>query len=185
MTEKNYQEMHNEKLKKLQEEILGSKINDILQVKQLSNSKLDSITAKMDEIIQKRNPNRKVYIDFSYRTGKIMGIVRAIVNNGADRQALLEASGLSNEIVDLYYGIIGNMPYVQNKILVYGKAMDHVNAKDYIKIVAVALGVVVEEADLFDITEERCTQLYQAKLAECIETLKAEQEQGEAIEYEE
>lgn len=174
---KDYGALHEERIAAIKQKLLGSRIVDTLQVKAISNNRLEIIKTKMEELIA---PN-KVYDDFNYRTGRIMGIIRAIVHNGKFRDQLLEITGLTNDQVNLYYELIGNMPYTKEGIIVYGHAMRADEARDYIMLCGYQMGIVVEEGDLYDITQERCDTLYNKRLVEEVESLKQTQKIADQI----
>ena len=121
-----------------------------------------------------RITGKKVWEDFSFRTGKIFGILRFIVQNPLHRQDLLAATGLNNDYIDIYMKVCGNAPYVNttNNTLNPGKHMNVEATKEFIKIVAVELGLVVDDDDLSDITQERWDRIYQSALERAIDTIK-------------
>lgn len=165
---KDYQKMHEDRLNALKESVLGSAIKDQLELKAISNKKLEAITDSMSKITGKR-----VWEDFSFRTGKIFGILRFIVQNPLHRQDLLAATGLNNDYIDIYMKVCGNAPYVNtNNTLNPGKPMNVEATKEFIKIVAIELGLVVDDDDLSDITQERWDRIYQSALERAIDTIK-------------
>ena len=187
MEVKDYQKMHEDKLKALKESVLGSAINDQLELKAISNRKIEAITDAMSKIVGK-----KVWEDFSFRTGKIFGILRFIAQNPTHRQELLAATGLTQDYVDIYFKVCGNLPYVNttDNTLNMGRPMDIQNTKDFIKIVAAHLGLVVEDDDLSDITQERWNRIYQSALERAQKTVEFNEQnnpdtQGNPIVYDE
>ena len=165
---KDYQKMHEDRLNALKESVLDSAIKDQLELKAISNKKLEAITDSMSKITGKR-----VWEDFSFRTGKIFGILRFIVQNPLHRQDLLAATGLNNDYIDIYMKVCGNAPYVNtNNTLNTGKPMNVEATKEFIKIVAIELGLVVDDDDLSDITQERWDRIYQSALERAIDTIK-------------
>ena len=166
---KDYQKMHEDKLNALKESVLDSAIKDQLELKAISNKKLEAMTDSMSRITGKR-----VWEDFSFRTGKIFGILRFIVQNPLHRQDLLAATGLNNDYIDIYMKVCGNAPYVNttNNTLNPGKPMNVEATKEFIKIVAIELGLVVDDDDLSDITQERWDRIYQSALERAIDTIK-------------
>ena len=165
---KDYQKMHEDRLNALKESVLDSAIKDQLELKAISNKKLEAITDSMSKITGKR-----VWEDFSFRTGKIFGILRFIVQNPLHRQDLLAATGLNNDYIDIYMKVCGNAPYVNtNNTLNPGKPMNVEATKEFIKIVAIELGLVVDDDDLSDITQERWDRIYQSALERAIDTIK-------------
>ena len=174
---KDYAAMHKEKLEALKAKVIGSNINTALELKAIDNRKLDQICEAMTKIT-----GVPVWKDFNFRTGKIFGILRSIFQNPKQRQQLLEATGLTDDYIDIYYNITGNLPYVtKDGILNEGRPMDVEATKEFITIVAAQFGVVVEEADLADITQERWDRLYNTAMEKAIETVKHTAQYGETV----
>ena len=168
MSNKDYNAMYEEKLNKLKQSVLGSSINDQLEMKAISNRKIEKITDAMSKVVGK-----KVWEDFSFRTGKIFGILRFIAQNPQHRQQLLEATGLTQDYVDIYYKVCGNLPYVNttDNSINPGRHMDVKATREFIKIVAAQFELLVEDDDLSDITEERWTRIYNSALERATETV--------------
>jgi hypothetical protein len=166
---KNYQEIYEQKLKELKESVLGSEISDQLELKAIGNRKIEAITDKMTKIVGK-----PVWEDFSFRTGKILGIMRFILQNPKHRQQLLEVTGLTQDYLDIYYEVCGNLPYVNttNNTLNAGRPMDIKKTRELIKIVAAKFDLVITDNDLSDITQEKWDRLYASALERAAETVK-------------
>lgn len=176
---KDYQKMYEEKLNKQKEKVLGSSINDTLELKNIGNRKLDEIRAIMATIVPGKT---QVWDDFNFRTGRILGILRFIAQNAKYRQQLLEVTGLTNDHIDVYFNVCGNLPYLntQNNTVNAGRPMDVEATKEFVAAVAMKFGVVVEEADLSDITQERWDRLYNAALEKITTTAQHNAEYGES-----
>lgn len=175
---KNYNQMYEEKVKKLKESILGTTINDQLEMKAISDKKLEAITEKMSKIVGK-----PVWEDFNFRTGKIFGIMRFILQNRQHTQELLKVTNLTKDYVDLWWDISGNLPYLNttDNTLNVGRPMDVESTKEFIKLIAVKLDVLVEDSDLLDINQERWDRLYQNTLAKIAKTVEHNQLHGDSV----
>ena len=81
---------------------------------------------------------------------------------------------LEIDYIDIYMKVCGNAPYVNttNNTLNPGKPMNVEATKEFIKIVAIELGLVVDDDDLSDITQERWDRIYQSALERAIDTIK-------------
>ena len=158
------QKMYEAKLAEMKKKVSGSFINTQLEMKRIGNQKLDAIIQDMAEITGK-----PVWREFNWRTGKILGIMRFIVQNPVQRDKLLEATGLTQDFIDVYFDVCGNLPYVNttNNTVNVGKPMNVEATKEFIQVVASKWGLVVEDDDLSDITEERWNRLYAAALEKC------------------
>lgn len=172
-------EMHDKKLEEMKHKILGSSINNKLQLKAISNTKIDEIIQKMNAILTPR----KVWEDFNFRTGKILGIMRSIAQNPKLRKELLEATGLTSNHIDLYFEYCGNLPYLitGSNVINPGRDMRINETKELITLIGLEFGYIVEESDLYDITEERWNQLYYNTIERLTETAKHNQEHAEEI----
>lgn len=177
---KDYHKMYEERLANMKKKVMGSKIADILELKDIGNKKLDEIRSKMSVIVPGKN---QVWDDFNFRTGKIFGILRFIGQNPQYRQQLLEVTGLNQNHVDIYFNVCGNLPYLNrtDNSINEGRPMDVEATKEFITVVAAEFGVVVEDSDLVDITQERWDRLYMSALEKIQETAKHNAEYGESV----
>ena len=175
---KDYNAMYEEKLRKLKESVLGSAINDQLEMKAISNRKIEKITDAMSKVVGK-----KVWEDFNFRTGKIFGILRFIAQNPIHRQELLEVTGLTQDYVDIYYKVCGNVPYLNttDNTLNPGRPMDVEATKEFIKIVAAKFDLLVEDDDLLDITEERWQRICNSALERITKTIELHEQHGDSV----
>ena len=178
MSNKDYNAMYEEKLNKLKQSVLGSSINDQLEMKAISNRKIEKITDAMSKVVGK-----KVWEDFNFRTGKIFGILRFIAQNPIHRQQLLEVTGLTQDYVDIYFKVCGNLPYlnVKDNTLNPGRHMDVEATKEFIKVVAAKFDLLVEDDDISDITEERWQRLYANALERVTKTIEHNEQHGDSV----
>ena len=173
-----YKAMHEAKIKAMRDKLLGSAISQKLELKAISNQKIDEVINKMNAILEPK----KVWDDFNFRTGKLLGILRSIAQNPTKRTQLLEATGLSQTHVDLYFEVAGNLPFPTNDNTINpGRHMNVEATKEFLTLVGLHFGYVVEEADLFDITEERWMHLYNNALERCAETIKHNKEHADEV----
>ena len=176
--ETDFKKVHEAKLQDMKRKLLGSSISQKLELKAISNQQIDAVINKMNAILDPK----KVWEDFNFRTGKIMGILRSIAQNPTKRQQLLEVTGLSQTHVDLYFEVVGNLPFPTNDNTINpGRHMDVEATKEFITLVGLHFGYVVEEADLADITEERWMHLYNNTLERCAETVKHREEHADEV----
>ena len=174
-TVNSYEEM----LRRQREAILGTEIAKEAELNMMANNRYQEICDKITNITQK-----PVWEDFNFRTGKILGILRSIIQNPKQRKQLLVEVGLNEAIMDMYNKYIGNLPYVDsNNLINYGKPMQCEMAKQLIQLAGTMLGILVEPSDLDDINEERWNKLYDNALRRAEETahnneLNKEPEEG-------
>ena len=141
-------------------------VND-LELHQIAQKKIDDIYGRIEATI-----GRKIYADFNFRSGHIMGILRALLQNPKHRDELLKATGLSFGHIDGYYRFCGNLPYLAKDTGAYveGRPMNVKMTKQLILHTAYILGVYMTEDDVSDITQERWDMLYNRKKIELLET---------------
>lgn len=169
----NIDELYEAKLEEMKAKLLGGVIADKIKLRTISNKKIDEIVNKMNEVIKPK----KVWEDFNFRTGKILGILRSIAQNPTKRQELLDITGLTQTHIDIYFEVAGNLPFITNDGTINpGRPMDVEQAKELIYHVGVHFGYVIEDADLSDITEERWYHLYNNAIERCAETIKHNEE---------
>ena len=176
---KDYKAIHADKIAEMKEKVLGSSIAEKLEVRAISNKEIESIISKMNKILAPR----EVWTDFNFRTGAIFGIMRSLAQNPKLRKELLEATGLTQDYVDMYFQYCGNLPYLHtsNNTLNQGRPMKIEETKELITAVALKFGYVVEESDLFDITQERWDRLYQEALEKVTKTMQHNAEHGDSV----
>lgn len=151
-----YQKIFEERLQAQRQAILGNKINEKLEIAKLNSERLDSICEQMEQIVGK-----PVYADFSYKSGRVIGILRFMFQNPKFRRQLLQITNLSNAHIDLYYSVGGNLPYVDsNGKLNAGRQMVPEDFRELLQATASSLGVLLDEDDLNDITHERWNDMY-------------------------
>lgn len=183
--------IYNEKIAKMKEKIYTSKVAELLDVKQISNEKLDKIIQEVNAKLPdgKQGKTNRVWDDFNFRCGKILGLLRTIFNHPKIRTELLEITGLTSEIIDLYYMVCGNLPYHEatTNTINPGRPMDVEATKELMIICGDILGFAIDDSDLADITQERwdrLTQLYRER-AEDTMRLNAAHAQEVPAEYDE
>lgn len=160
------QNTYTQKMAEMQASVKDSALNEELELKNMANQRLTEIFSACEEIVKK-----PVWEDFNFRTGRILGLLRFIAQNPKQRDQLLMTTGLRQEHVDIYYRVAGNLPFCDNSNLIYhGRPMNVQGTKDLVKIVAIQLGVYIDDQDLFDITEERWEKLHKNALERAIET---------------
>ena len=177
----NYQETFDKRLEEQKKAVASSPIMENIEISKINDNRADEIMEKMSEI-----SGKPVYADFAWRTGKIIGILRHIFQNPKKRKELLMATGLSSAHIDLYYQVMGNLPYVRTttNTLDPGRPMNCELAKQLIKAVGAELGILVEDSDLIDITDSNWQRLYDKAMEDALQTIEFNK-QNANINYEE
>lgn len=177
---KDYQKIYEDRLANMKKKVMGSRITDVLELKSIGNKRLDEIISQMSVIVPGKS---QVWNDFNFRTGKILGVLRFISQNPQYRKQLLEVTGLTQDHIDIYFNVCGNLPYLNktDNTVNEGRQMDVETTKEFITLVAAEFGVVIEETDLIDITQERWDRLYATALEKIQETAKHNAAYAESI----
>lgn len=161
-----FEQMYQDRINARKASVEQSELYEDAQIRKLSNQKIDEIRSKVEAIAGKR-----VWTDFSYKTGKITGLLRFIFFNYELRDQLLEATGLDKADLDMYFEYVGNMPFVDQQGNVNtGRAMNIEKTKELIMFVADKLGVLVEERDLDDFNEANIQRLYERAMTQALDT---------------
>ena len=153
------------KMAAMQKSVLGSSIHEALEIKKISNTKLDAIMVELEKI-----NGRPTYEDYNFRAGKVMGILRAVAQNPKNRKECLAITNLTNAHIDLTYQVMGNLPYEKDGIVYPGRQMDIDKTKELLMHSAMCMGVLLEEEDLIDINQERWNAMYQRSLESAAKT---------------
>jgi hypothetical protein len=170
------QKIYDEMLKNQSKVATGS-IAEQLQLKELSNAKLDTIIAQMNAIVVPFTHEKRVVAEmYAFKkAGRILSILRYIRQNGKYVRELLKVTGLSQCYIDIYLKICGNLPYYSKptKTINYGIQMDIEATREFIPIVAAKLGVVIDEDDMSTVTQEVWDQEFADALEKAIEDSQA------------
>lgn len=163
------QNIYNESLNALKEQVKYLSLFEDLEIKKISDEKLNNVITKIENIIGK-----PVFIESKFFMGKILGILRTIMINFKQRKELLEVTGLSQNHIDYYAIKCGNLPYPSNGVIVPERPMDVEATRQLIRIVGAHFDVLVKEEDLFDITQERWNNLVAVAYKSAEKTIEAE-----------
>ena len=177
----NYQETFNAKLEAQKKAVVNNPIVENLELSKINDQKIEKLYSDMSAITGK-----PVYSDFSWRSGKVMGVLRHIQQNPKKRKELLELTGLSSAHVDMWWQVGGNLPYVNtvSNTLNLGRPMDCELSKQLLQVVASELGILLEEVDLIDINETNWNRMYQKALEDAQKTVELNAENAN-VTYEE
>ena len=158
---KDYNAIFAERMNKRKEAVLGSSIMEELEIKNINNNRIDEIRNRMKEVIGK-----EVWNDFLWKTGKIFGILRCIAQNPEYREELFRITNLNSTYIDMYVEVCGNLPFISTRdgSVNMGRPMNVEKTREFISLVAMKMGILIEDEDLSDITQERWNYLYNAAL---------------------
>lgn len=165
----NYSETFQSRLEAQKKSVLSSPIMESLELSKINDKRIEELYSQMSEVTGK-----PVYSDFSWRSGKVMGILRYIQQNPKKRRELLEVTGLTSAHIDMWWQVGGNLPYVNtaNNTVNMGRPMDCNLCKELLKVVAAEVGVLLEDTDLIDLTEVNWKRLYDKALEDAMKTVE-------------
>ena len=179
---KDYEAIFKERMAKRKEMVLGSSIIEELEIKNINNNRIDEIRNKMKEVIGK-----EVWNDFLWKTGRIFGILRCIAQNPEYKEELFKITNLNSTYIDMYIEVCGNLPFISTRdgSINMGRPMNVEKTREFIPLVAMKMGILIEDDDLSDITQERWDYLYNATLEKIEKSLNFNKEIENGIKYDE
>lgn len=179
---KDYNAIFTERMAKRKEAVLGSSIIEELEIKNINNNRIDKIREQMRTIMGK-----EVWNDFLWKTGKIFGILRCIAQNPEYKEELFKITNLNSTYIDMYIEVCGNLPFISTRdgSINMGRPMNVEKTREFISLVAMRMGILVEDEDLNDITEERWNYLYNATLEKIEKSLNFNKEIENEVKYDE
>ena len=149
-------------------QIINQNMLNLLNNLNSSNDKLDELIAKVHLVTTK-----EVYEDFAYTSGKLIGLLRHIIQNPKHRNLILKTiPELTTGMIDLFKRFYGNLPYInKDGDFVEGIEQESDNLHDLLIIIADRLNL---DLDFSDVTQKRFNARYQRALEECQKTLEKE-----------
>lgn len=179
---KNYEAIFAERMNKKKEMVLGSSIMEELEIKNINNKRIDEIREQMKAVIGK-----EVWNDFLWKTGKILGILRCITQNPEYKEELCKICNLNSTYIDMYVEVCGNLPFISTRdnSINMGRPMNVKKTREFIPLVAMKMGVLIEDEDLSDITEERWNHLYNTTLERIEKSSNFNKEIENEVKYDE
>ena len=179
---KDYEAIFKERMAKRKEAVLGSAIMDELEIKNINNKRIDEIREQMKTVIGK-----EIWNDFLWKTGKIFGILRCIAQNPQYKEELYRITNLNETYVNMYIEVCGNLPFISTRdgSVNMGRPMNVEKTREFIPLVAMKMGILIEDDDLSDITQERWDYLYNAALERIEKSSNFNKEIENEVKYDE
>ena len=138
-----------------------------LQVKKNNNVIINNISSNLQSVIGK-----PTWVEYNWKAGKVMGILRTMVLNRSNTSVFVTSS-IEPEVVDMYYELAGNLPYIdKNGLLNLGRPQMCSEYIELLKYVYDKLGLVYDDTEFDDITEERWNALYAGNMERIKKTLE-------------
>lgn len=155
----------NEMLGKQTETVTSSKMYKAVAIGAMSNNKLDNIREEVAEVI-----GMPVWNEFTFRCGKVLGLLRTFAYNAKFRKAISVTTGLDEVYADMYFECAGSPAYVNKDGLYVEEIPMNIEAtKELVQMVASELGVLV---DVSDMTSEKVAQHFASRKAIALKTLE-------------
>lgn len=136
-------------------------ILDRINAKKISNTILNEKINIVEDVT-----GRKVFSDFNYKTGKLIGLMMAVQFSGKHRDSLLPAINIEEEELEVFTEIIGGLTYINSDgQMVKGKEQDSNALKEFILYMSGKWSLGYSDRDIDDISEERFKEMQEfAKL---------------------
>lgn len=148
-----------------------------LQIKKANNIIINNISSNLQAVVGK-----PTWVEYNWKSGKVMGILRTMALNRNNSNVFV-ACNLEPEIVDMYYELGGNLPYIdKNGMLNLGRPQMCEEYIELLKYVYDKLNLVYDDDEFNDITEERWNTLYASNMERIKKTLEIT---SSAIQYDE
>lgn len=138
-----------------------------INLKKKNNLIIDKVTTDISNIIGK-----PCWIEFNWRCGKVLGLLRTLSLN-RNIPAVFEVSGIEEEVIDLYYEVAGNLPYIdKNGQFNAGRPQSCDELVELMQYVYNKLDITAAENEFSDITQEHWDNLYNASMERIRKTLE-------------
>lgn len=142
-------------------------VYDRINQKKNNNLILNKITADISSIIGKA-----VWNEYNWRCGRVLGLLRTLSLN-RNIPAVFEVSGIEEEVIDLYYEVAGNLPYIdKNGQFNAGRPQFCDELIELMQYVYNKLGITAAENEFDDINQKHWDDLYNASMERIRKTLE-------------
>ena len=161
---------------------IESEFEEEIQIEEISNKRLDSLYKQCEAITGK-----PVIEDWYFKSGKLQGLVRHIIQNPKKRSELLGITGLTETILRKFDAVAGRLPYIDKKTnsIVEGQLPDIQKFKKLLLYIATKLGIIISNEQLEDLTEENWEKIYERRFESITKTIEADNKFGTLIKYDE
>ena len=156
---------------------MAMSIYERIEQKKNNNNILNKITTDIAGIIGKN-----CWVEYNWRCGKVLGLLRTLSLN-RNIPAVFEISGIEEEVIDLYYEVAGNLPYIdKNGQFNAGRPQSCSELVELMQYVYDKLGITAAENEFDDINQKHWDDLYNASMERIRKTLEVT---SNSIQYEE
>ena len=146
---------------------MAMSIYDRINQKKQNNLILNKITADISGIIGK-----SCWVEYNWRCGRVLGLLRTLSLN-RNIPAVFEISGIEEEVIDLYYEVGGNLPYIdKNGQFNAGRPQFYSELVELMQYVYDKLGLTATENEFDDINQKHWDDLYNASMERIRKTLE-------------
>lgn len=146
---------------------MSMSIYDRINQKKSNNIVLNRITTDITSVIGK-----PVWNEYNWRCGKVLGLLRTLSLN-RNIPAVFEISGIEEEVIDLYYEIAGNLPYIdKNGQFNAGRPQFCDELIELMQYVYNKLGITAADNEFDDINQKHWDDLYNASMERIRKTLE-------------
>jgi hypothetical protein len=154
---RNFQLAYEERLNKLRKEVETTELYEEVQLKNISSEMLEEMYDRVESITGQR-PTEE--FNFPSLQG-LMGLLRRMSFSFKHYKELAEEFGISIDLIKEYRTIVGSTPYKTKEGTVYPAVYPQLDkVKEYVKLCASQLGIIVDDYQLKDFDEDRIKELY-------------------------
>ena len=138
-----------------------------LQIKKQNNNIINSISSNLQAVIGK-----SCWVEYNWKSGRVMGILRTMALNRNNSNVFMVCD-IEPEVIDMYFEVAGNLPYIdKNGLLNLGRPQMCGELIELLQYVYDKLGLVHDNDEFSDITEERWNALFNSNMERIRKTLE-------------
>ena len=146
---------------------MSMSIYDKINMKKANNNIINKIATDISGIIGK-----SCWVEYNWRCGKVLGLLRTLSLN-RNIPAVFEVSGIEEEVIDLYYEVAGNLPFIdKNGQFNAGRPQFCEELIELMQYVYSKLGITAADNEFDDINQKHWDDLYNASMERIRKTLE-------------
>lgn len=162
---------------------IESDFEEEIEIEEQSNRRLDSLISQCESVTGK-----PVIEDWYFKTGKLQGLLRHIIQNPKKRSELLGITGLTETLLRKFDAVSGRLPYQDKKtgMLVEGTKPNIPQLRKLLIYIATKLGILLLDNQLDDLNENNWNKIYSRRQESVEKTLEADRKFNDnAVTYDE
>lgn len=172
-----------EELLAAQSATIDAEFEEELNLEEISSKKLEGLYIQCENVTGK-----PVIEDWYFKSGKLQGLIRHIIQNPKKRTDLLAITGLTETLLRKFDSVSGRLPYQDKKTkkMVEGQSPDIPRLKKLLIYIATKMSILITDEQLNDLTMENWNKIYQRRLESIEKTIESDNRYGgDTLQYEE